>query len=516
MYTQKPKIALLTSLTDYAPSYSLVGIILDQARALERHGYDYDLLCLKNFNQEERDQQSKRERLRIKYILPQTTLVDYRPEEPPHENFDDQVRVHLEGDPDKGTIGYLEALEQYDTVITHDLMFISWHLPQNAAIRKCIEKWPEKNWLHWIHSSPSVVERRCYPSELRLSAAPHSTYVFLNEAQKLDCALMLGTTKDRIATVYNPKDMREVYDFSRETCAMIEGYDLFDHEIMQVYPFSSPRWEHKGVKALLRIFGLWKEQGIRVKLVLVNANCNQEKDKKYQAGLEAYALRQGLELDRDVILTSRFADVADLPRWRYCVPQRTVRELGLMSNMFIFASPAECCSLIEAEASVAGKFMVLNRECSAIMEFGHLGCLSYEFTSNNPDNPNAAAYYECMAREILAEFRNDVSIQNATIARTRTYNRDWIFRNQFEPLLWKKFADRISVDKPKTLPKKNVELKILKDPLKEKVRHELDSGKIDYENPRPGDPCPIFEECSEERRDACYAQAGRCLVLGEE
>lgn len=510
----KPNIAILTSLTDYAPSYSLVGIILDQARALERHGYEYDLLCLKTFNSEHKDKLEKTERLRIKYVLPQTTLVDYKPMDQPRNDFDQQVETHLHGDPEKGTIGYLEALEPYHTIITHDLMFLSWHLPQNAAIRKCIEKWPDKNWLHWIHSAPSCVEQYCHPSSLRLSAAPDSTYVFLNESQKLDCALMLQTTRDNIATVYNPKDMREVYDFSRETCAMIEGYNLFDHEIMQVYPFSSPRWEHKGVKTLLKIFGIWKQQGVKVKLVLVNANCNQKKDRKYQDGIENYAKRCGLEVDKDLILTSRFADVADLPQdWRYCVPQRTVRELGLMSNMFIFPSPAECCSLIEAEASIAGKFMVLNSDCKPIMEFGHKSCLSYEFTVNQPDNPQTGPYFECVSREILTEFRRNPVVANATLARTQTYNRDWVFKNQFEPLIWQKFSNKLSgKGHEKKLPLKKVELESISD----KVEKELSSGKVDYTNPRSGDPCPIFETCSTDRREVCYEQAGKCLVLGED
>ena len=46
----KPKVALLTSMTDFSLAYSLNGVVLDQARMLKRAGWSYDLLVLKNFN----------------------------------------------------------------------------------------------------------------------------------------------------------------------------------------------------------------------------------------------------------------------------------------------------------------------------------------------------------------------------------------------------------------------------------------------------------------------------------
>lgn len=566
--SEKPRVAILTSLVDYSPAYSLVGIILDQARMLKRHGYDYDLLCLKSFNQKEWGAEKVNEELSVRYVLPQTFLHDYQPGDPAKEpykdengtliqGFEQQVGTHLYGDKEKGWLGYKEVLKDYDVIIDHDLMFLSWHLPQNAALRQCIDTWPEKTWIHWVHSGPSVKpEGCCYPSELRFSAAPHSTYVYLNHRQKHDYALMINTPDKNVSVVYNPKDIRDVYEFDDLTCDMIDRYNLLDHEILQVYPFSTPRWRDKGVKQLMKIFGFWRRDGINAKLVLVNAHCNSPKDVGDLDGMEAYAESCGLKMDEDLILTSRYADEVESDkdfrqrRLRYTVPFRTVREMVCASNLFIFPSISECCSLIQAEASMAGKYMVLNRDFQPMLEFCSENVLHFEFTKNNPDaNP---VYYEAVAREVLANIRAEPSIVNRTQAITRTYNRDWIFKHQLEPLLYIGAADNmvrcedpvakrreaarrrsaqptqprgrgISVEEPSgaTVPVEQAIVDVVDDdPTKTTTTqppHLVQHGKDrpDYENPQPGMECGIYGKCSERQMKICYDQAGHCLMLDE-
>lgn len=514
--SRKPRVGILTSLVDYSPGYSLTGIILDQARQLKRARYPYDLLCLKAFNAADRAR-VEAEGLSARYVLPQTTLVDYRADEPPRETsekevgFSDQVNLHMNGDPARKTQGYLDALGDYDVVISHDIMFLSWHLPQNAALRACIERWPEKNWLHWIHSAPSIrPPDTCYPSTLRYECAPDSTYVFLNESQRHDCALMLSTTRENVAVVYNPKDPRDVYGFAPETCELIDRYDLFNHDVLQVYPFSTPRWREKGVRQLLKLFGAWKAQGLRARLVLVNCHCNSKCDEPRVEAIEKYAREQGLDLDRDVIMSSRFSVQTsrnkDPDDWRHCVPANVVRELGLISNLFVFPSVSECCSLIQAEASIAGKFVVLNSDFHPMREFCHESVLSFEFSQNDPDeNPD---YYECVAREVWAEMKTESAVVNATEARNRTYNRDWIFRNQFEPLLWKKGLPQ------RRAPAETAAICVGPEGVTFQQR-STPNAVPDYHDPQPGDKCPIHGECSTERREACYAEAGHCPNLDE-
>jgi hypothetical protein len=39
---------------------------------------------------------------------------------------------------------------------------------------------------------------------------------------------------------------------------------------------------------------------------------------------------------------------------------------------------------------------------------------------------------------------------------------------------------------------------------------------VDYSDPQPGQDCPIFGQCSDGRREACYEEAGKCLMLDEQ
>jgi hypothetical protein len=497
----KPRIAIVTSLVDFSPAYSLTGIILDQARMFKKHGYEYTLFCLRNFHGDDKGI-PEREGLNVEYSLPQTTLIDYQPTQTPRQTsdkemgFEDQAEAHLNGRDEAK--GYLHVLENYDTIITHDLMFLGWHLPQNKALRACIDKWPEKNWLHWIHSGPSQKSSNAvYPTTLRYSAAPHSTYVFLNETQKLDCALMLGTTRDNIAVVYNPKDPREVFGFCDDTIEMIERYGLFTHDLLQVYPFSTTRWTDKGIKHLMRLVAEWKKQGILARVVFVNAHCNSKGDKKYTDGMEAYAQKMGLELDKDIIFTYRFADQTNRRQWRYSVPFRVIRELGMISNLFVFPSASECCSLIQAEASIGNKFMVLNRDFAPMMEFCTNNVLNFEFSKNNPDDLSAE-YYMCVAREIWAEFKTESAMVNGTKARCQTYNKDHIFKTQLEPLVWKKYKPRE---------------RGAKSPTKEAVSATANDCRL---FPEIGTKCSIWGSCTEEARANCEKQAGRCMMTDEE
>lgn len=442
---KRPKIAILTPLVDFSSSYSLCGIILDQARMFDRHDYEYDLLVLKNFNKNDIKMDGLPKRVRA--ILPQTVLHDYQWDENPRDDFDEQIDVHYDGRPETGEIGYKEALEPYDVIITHDLMFLGSHLCQNAAIRRCVEMYPNKHWLHWIHSAPSGIpgkDQPPYPSSLRFQGCENSTYVFLNNRQRQDVANHFQIKAADVAVVYNFKDPRDYYGVSEDVDLLIKQHDLLNHEILQVYPFSTPRWESKGVSKLLRIWGYWRRLGINAKLVLVNSHANNEKDEVVVRKMEDYARKCDLTPGLDVIWTSRFAANQEVKnaeigieesiwsQWKYSVPFKSVRELVQMSNLFIFPSESECCSLIQAEASISGKFMVLNRSFLPMLEFGSDNILAYDFHNDPNSNP---AYYECLARELWGELQRDSTFMNSTKARTRIYNRDWVFKNQLEPLL---------------------------------------------------------------------------------
>lgn len=530
---RKPRVAILTNLTDFSAAYSLVPIILDQARMLKRAGIPYTLYCCQLFNSEHAAR-IKTEGLNVKYVLPNTDLQDYPTNQPPLptkeidgrvvSGFEEQVKVHLEGDANRGWVGFKDAVKGFDVVITHDLMFLSSFLPMNEAVRKCADLYPEIRWLHWAHSGAS---RRpegadlCYPSTLRYTVAPNATHVFLNFGQRVEYAHMLLARPEEIGVVYNPRDAREVLKFSAPTNALIEACGLLDGDLLQTYAFSTPRWRDKGVHKLLKIFGFFKKLGVRGKLCLVNAHCTQKCDEDQVEAMVKYAEGCGLVFGLDYVITSRWTTEraksrpANCPSWdapgfwdgcRSGVPNSIVVQLQQISNLFIFPSVSECCSLILAEAEViGGKLVVLNRDFRPMLEFGDETTPSFEFNRNDPDkNP---VFYECVAREIWASVKNNPVIMTTMNARNRMFNRDWIWRQQLEPLIYQGFAAKISGEP-------EAQEVAEPDPETRDAKVESPTAMIDPDSPYPGMPCEIYGRCSIPQRKKCFAENdGRCRLI---
>jgi hypothetical protein len=185
--------------------------------------------------------------------------------------------------------------------------------------------------------------------------------------------------------------------------------------------------------------------------------------------------------------------------WRYCVPAKVIRDLMLLSNIFVFPTDSEVCSLVQAEAAVLGNLLVLNKDFPALYDFAPQRVLGYNFKINDPDNCNPE-YYPAVAREIWGNLQEDLRFIATTEARTKVYNAEWIFKNQFEPLLWKGFSHKLS---------KNSKPKI------RKIRNSETVPKVDYCNPQPGMYCEVYGECSPMQKDKCYGQAGHCPMLDE-
>lgn len=514
----KPKIAILTTLADASPAYSLASIILQQARLLKAHGYETDLLVIneRGFNSADRKRLEADPTVDVRFVLPQTVLLDYQPGTPPESDeeakkagrklgFEAQAEVHLSGD--GRDPGFMEALEPYDVVIDHDIMFLSWFLPMNKALRAVMDARPQKTYLHWVHSRPSdAPPGTCYPSTLRYESAP-GTYVYLNDSDRTHVSAVYKIPMARVATVYNPKDLRDVCRFTDGARALIDEYDLMDHEVLQAYPFSTPRWREKGVRQLLRIWGSWRSIGVCARLLLVTAHSNNEVDLPQIKAIEDYARACGLRLDDDVMLTHRFANLlekrepgAGWGAWRYCVPADVVRDLMILANVFVFPTSSEVCSLVQAEAAVLGCVLVLNRDFPPLGDFATQNVISYEFTRNDPDaNPG---YYAAVARELWANLQHETAFVNTTRAR-RMHDAEQIFKRQIEPLLWKNFVARVA--EPQQIP-------IVKsDPTVGEPR-----PTPNYHDPQLGDECPIYGNCSERGRERCYADAGHCPMLDEE
>jgi hypothetical protein len=299
-------IAILTSLSDLSSAYSVAASVFDQYTVLKEYGneeFKVNVYCNEHFNEMHKKTLGEE----WHFNLPSLECHRYNLDEYPNKDFKDQVTLF--------EYAYTEIAEKSDIIITHDLMFLDTHLSQNQAIRNVIKKLNNKLWIHWIHSGPSGrpsdTVKLTYPSKLRYTSADESKYVFLNYSFQQDFANMLLTNTSSIHVVHNFRDIASIYGFGNDTREFINKYDILSHDILQIYPFSSPRWISKGVNKLIKIFSYWKSMDQNVKLVLVNSHANGESKKDITA-LKSLIKMNNLELNKDVILTSDFMDLEDL------------------------------------------------------------------------------------------------------------------------------------------------------------------------------------------------------------
>ena len=271
------KIAIITSLSDLSVAYSLTSCIYDQYTTIKKYGSDefkVNVYCNNIFNSEHRKHLNND----WHFTFPCFETHQYQINEKPQDDFENQVK-EIEKH-------YLEVAEKSDIIITHDIMFIDCYLHLNQAIRNVIDKLDNKLWIHWIHSGPSIrPENVIYPSILRYKAAPKSKYVFLNYSYQQDFANMILSNTSSVHVVHNTRDISKIYEFSTETKEFIDKYDVVDHDILQVYPFSIGRWRAKGVDRLTKIFSFWKEMNQKAKLILVNSHSNLDGQKPINLGI---------------------------------------------------------------------------------------------------------------------------------------------------------------------------------------------------------------------------------------
>jgi glycosyltransferase involved in cell wall biosynthesis len=212
---------------------------------------------------------------------------------------------------------------------------------------------------------------------------------------------------------------------------VIDRYPVLTADVVAIYPFSTPRWEGKNVQKLIWLMAKIKEQGKKVCLVCVNAHANGLREKRTVRDLISWGMTKGLAA-ADICFTSTLG-----ASWEYSVPNEAVRQFFQLSNVFIFPSLSECCSLILLEAAISKNLLVLNRDVPSMREFGGERALYPQFGSVqfNVSYQNEDAYWTDWAKIILGALNQERALDSFRHVLKR-HNLDSIFRDQLEPLFY--------------------------------------------------------------------------------
>lgn len=422
----KPRVAILTSFYNFESSYSLCTVVSNQLTSLVKYGYNPVLFVLPSF----KDDALVPEGVEIRKVVPQIIL------EPYHAHiFSKNVDIVAKLEADKKVV--IEAFEKHftdiDVMITHDFILVDDYLPYATAMNEA--NLPKIRWLNWIHSAPSARFEGCadYPWKYQYSVMPNSKIVYLNNTDQVLVAERYAGQITDVAVVHNPTDPRTFFKFTDLASKMIDKFKLLDADILQVYPLSTPRMvDNKQVHKVIEIFGKLKALGQNVRLVICNAHANADGEKNLITGMKQLALDNGLDIKNEVVFTS----MIEPPTYEHGVSHDVVRDLFLLSNLFIFPTTSENAPLILLEAASCRNLLVLNDDFLPLREFFNENALYFGFGSAriNRNYDDEEKYLEDVARIIIAELSRNRPL-NSFKHWKKYYNNDRIFTEQIEPLL---------------------------------------------------------------------------------
>jgi len=393
-------IAILTSFRKMPESYSLVNDVIDQIKTLIKYGHKVIFYAQEGC-------EGRGIECEIRAIIPHFKLE----KNVVNEEYKKKL-IEL----------FKKELPQFDAVITHDLMYLQSYATHRSAIMEC---GVDVKWIHWAHSGNR--------DALNIKM-PRAKYIYMNYIDTARWARSIGIDTDDVRVIYNDKDPRLFFDWHPITCQIADKIDLFNRDVMQTYPMCTTRMDGKGIDHVIRIFGALKKLGNRVLLVICNSNARR-KIEEVQRKIEL-AKRHGLT-DDEIYFTSTLSQETEGQ-----VPRQVVRDLMLISNLFIFPTNSEVCSNVLLEASMCKQLVVLNKSFPALFDFGEEGktCLGYPFGSiiKADFKYRNMREHEYLARVIHQQLLISKPLQQQKKIMRAT-NIDSIYTNQLEPLLMEEF-----------------------------------------------------------------------------
>lgn len=424
----KEKVAILTSFTFISHGYSLTGIVEDQVRMLTSNGHEVHLFVCENFESKDEEKLFEHDpwthlNFTLHKLIPKTDLIDYQREEDLTEHH--KEIAHMTGEVIASKFMELGI----NVAFTHDFLLTGWNLPYGLGVlESCSASHMNRiAWLHWIHSLPNP--RKDWWNIRRWGSRHKLVYPNKTDIQKVVEAYW-GATSCAIP-IPHIKDYRSYFEFGQDTYEFLNEFpEVIKANILMVYPASTDRLKAKRVDKIIAIFKEFKKMGFNVCLIIANQWATGRARKQDLQGYYKRVRLSKLKINEEVIFTSEWKD-----KFATGIPRRLLRELQLMSNLFIFPTSHESFGLVAPEAALCGVEMVYNRSLTMMHEVSGGQGIHAEFGSYEKELvvPNTEKeYYVALAHLIVGRIQRNESIICKTFNRV-AYNWDRIYGKFYLP-----------------------------------------------------------------------------------
>ena len=357
---QAPLVILLTNFYDFERVYSLTTVVLDQALALarpvpDRPGYRVEIWVQKGCDRKSLPVFPAN--VTVRDIVPAVTMVPDQASEAGLKTVNDFLATYLSN----GITDHPVA------VISHDLLFQEWFYVFATAIHQAAAAGTlvKTKWFHQCHSEANHSQskesnkyRRTIPEGHKIISVSHANAATLAE--------YYSTDRSNVVVVPNVRGMIQWAHMGAVAEEIVQREHLMEADLVQVFPLSGTRMVAKGIGTVIEVFAKLKQIGYKVRLVVVNGHSVGTDVSKEVIRFKAQAARRGLDVEGDnpeVVFTSdRYPEMAA------GIPGDAVADLMQVSNLFIFPTITEACSLVLMEAALAGTMLVLNSDLPTLAD----------------------------------------------------------------------------------------------------------------------------------------------------